>query len=152
MDGDDPRTTSYGVYISQLIRFARASGQVIDFNNPNKMFKLLNSFRKGTVIINYVNRFSKFYRRHSELVSKYNVGLKTPLLEVLFDGDLVYKFKKIVGKTYFLVQFNKTVTRYKKISYSVDILRQIACMVVNPIKVDNFASLFNCTTVDRSSD
>ena len=85
-------------------------------------------------------------------MSKYNVGLKTPLLEVLFDGDLVYKFKKIVGKTYFLIQFNKTVTRYKKISYSVDILRQIACMVVNPIKVDNFASLFNCTTVDRSSD
>ena len=28
--------TSYGVYISQLIRFARASSHVTDFNNRNK--------------------------------------------------------------------------------------------------------------------
>ena len=31
-----PRSTSYGVYISQLIRFARASSYVTDFNTPNK--------------------------------------------------------------------------------------------------------------------
>ena len=39
----------------------------------------------------------KFYRRHHELISKYNVGLKTLLGECLsepeFYGDLVYKFK-----------------------------------------------------------
>ena len=32
LDGDVPRSTSYGVYISQLIRFARASSYVADFN------------------------------------------------------------------------------------------------------------------------
>ena len=32
LDGDVPRSTSYGVYISQLIRFARASSNVADFN------------------------------------------------------------------------------------------------------------------------
>ena len=32
LDGDVPRSTSYGVYISQLIRFARASSYVTDFN------------------------------------------------------------------------------------------------------------------------
>ena len=41
--------------------------------------------------------FSKFYRRHYELVSKVNVGLKTLLHQGLsepeFYGDLVYKFK-----------------------------------------------------------
>ena len=31
LDGDVPRSTSYGVYISQLIRFARASSYVVDF-------------------------------------------------------------------------------------------------------------------------
>ena len=36
--------------------------------------------------------------------------------------------------------------------YIMDILRQNACMVDNQITVDNFASLFNCTTVGRSSD
>ena len=36
LDGDIPRSTSYGVYISQLIRFARASSHVADFNARNK--------------------------------------------------------------------------------------------------------------------
>ena len=36
LDGDVPRHTSYGVYISQLIRFARASSNVSDFNCRNK--------------------------------------------------------------------------------------------------------------------
>ena len=37
LDGDVPRSTSFGVYISQLIRFARASSYVADFNTLNKL-------------------------------------------------------------------------------------------------------------------
>ena len=37
LDGDVPRSTSYGVYISQLNRFARASSHVADFNTRNKL-------------------------------------------------------------------------------------------------------------------
>ena len=37
LNGDVPRSTSYGVYISQLIRFARASSHVADFNMRNKL-------------------------------------------------------------------------------------------------------------------
>ena len=36
LDGDVPRSPSYGVYISQLIRFARVCSHVDDFNNRNK--------------------------------------------------------------------------------------------------------------------
>ena len=36
LDGDVPWRLSYGVYISQLIRFARTSSHVNDFNNRNK--------------------------------------------------------------------------------------------------------------------
>ena len=36
-DGDVSRSTSYGVYISQLIRFAKASSYVADFNTRNKL-------------------------------------------------------------------------------------------------------------------
>ena len=36
LDGDVPRFTSYGIYISQLIRFARVSSRVADFNARNK--------------------------------------------------------------------------------------------------------------------
>ena len=35
---------------------------------------------------------------------------------------------------------------------NIDVLRQTACLVVNPIKVNSFAYLFNCTTVGRASD
>ena len=34
---------------------------------------------------------------------------------------------------------------------TTDVLRQTACLVVNPIKVNSFAYLFNCTTVDQAS-
>ena len=36
LDGDVPRSTSYGIYISQLIRFARVSSYVADYNARNK--------------------------------------------------------------------------------------------------------------------
>ena len=37
VDGDVPRSTSYGVYISHLFRFARVSSHVDDFNTRNKV-------------------------------------------------------------------------------------------------------------------
>ena len=37
LDGDVPRSTSYGVYISKFIRFARASSYVADFNTCDKL-------------------------------------------------------------------------------------------------------------------
>ena len=37
LDGNDPCSTSYGVYISQFIRFARASSYVNDLNTRNKL-------------------------------------------------------------------------------------------------------------------
>ena len=100
--------------------------------------------------------FSKFYRRHYELVSKFNVGLKTLLHQSLsepeFYGDLVYKFKKIVGRADFSDQFRKIIVRYKRIGYNINIMRQSACLLFNPITVNNFASLFNFTPVGRASD
>ena len=89
-------------------------------------------------------------------MSKYNVELKTLLLEGLsepeFYGDLVFKFRKIIGNNDFPYHFKKIIVRYKKIGYNVDVLRQTACLVVNPIKVNSFVYLFNCTTVGRASD
>ena len=94
--------------------------------------------------------FSKFYRRHYELISKYNVGLKTLLSEGLsepeFYGDLVYKFKKLIGMNEFSFQFRKIITRYRRIGYNLNVMRQSACLVFNPTTVDNYAAFFNCTT------
>ena len=49
-------------------------------------------------------------------------------------------------------QFRKIIVRYKRIGYNINIMRQSACLVFNPITVNNFASLFNCTPVGRASD
>ena len=75
LDGDVPRSTSYGVYLSQHIRFARVSSHIDDFNTGNKVFtaKLLRQRYRYHKIR---KAFSKFYRRHCDIVSKYNVGLK----------------------------------------------------------------------------
>ena len=152
VDGDVPRTASYGVYISQLIRFVRVSSHVTDFNTRNKLLtvKLLN---QGYRYHKLRKAFSKFYRRHSDLVSKFNVGLKSllqqDLLEPEFYGNLVYKFRKIYACNDFSTQFRKIILRYKKIGYNINVIRQTACMVVNPITINNFASLFNCTPAAR---
>ena len=69
-----------------------------------------------------------------------------------FYGDLVYKLKKIVGSNNFSAQFIKIISHYKKIGYTINVLKQIACLVVNPITVGNFVFLFNCTPMDRTSD
>ena len=131
LDGDVPRSTSYGDYISQLIRFARVCNHVADFNARNKSFtaKLL---QQGYWYHKLQKTFSKFYRRHYELVSKFTVGLK-PLLhqgltEPEFYDDLVYKFKKeIEGRADFSDQFRKMIVRYKRIGYNINIMRQSAC-------------------------
>ena len=155
LDGDVPRSTSYGVYISQLIRFARASSYVVDFNTRNKLLtqKLL---KQGYRYHKLRKTFSKFYRRYYDLISKFQVGLKSLLRQGLsepdFYGDLVYKLKKIVGSNNFSAQFIKIISHYKKIGYNISVLQQTACLVVNPITVGNFAFLFNCTPVGRTSD
>ena len=155
LDGDVPRRASYGVYISQLIRFARVCNHVTDFNARNKCLtaKLL---QQGYRYHKLRKTFSKFYRRHYELISKYNVGLKTLLSEGLsepeFYGDLVYKFKKLKGINDFSFQFRKIITRYRRIGYNLYVMRQSACLVFNPIMVDNYAAFFNCTPVGRASD
>ena len=155
LDGDVPRSTSYGVYISQLIRIARASSYVADFNTRNKLLtqKLL---KQGYRYHKLGKTFSKFYRRYYALISKFQVGLKSLLRQGLsepdFYGDLVYKLRKIVGSSNFSAQFIKIIAHCKKIGYNINVLQQTACLEVNPITVCNFAFLFNCTPVGRTSD
>ena len=50
----------------------------------------------------------------------------------------------------FFDQFRKIIMRYERIGYNLDVMRQSACLVINPITVDGYAALFNCTPVDLS--
>ena len=82
------------------------SSYVDDLDTRNKVLTA-KFFRQGYRYYKIRKAISKFYRRHFDIVSKYNVGLKTILLQGLsepeFYGDLVYKFRKISGKMFFLI-------------------------------------------------
>ena len=142
-------------HLSQLIRFAGVSSHVVDFNARDKSLtaKLL---QQGYRCRGLRRTFSKFCRRRCGLVSGFDVGLGTLLHQGLsepeFCGGLVCEFGKIVGRVDFSDQFRKIIVRYKPIGYNINIMRQSACLVFNPITVNNFASLFNCTPVGRASD
>ena len=81
------------------------------------------------------------------MISKYNVGLKKLLgdgiSEPEFYGDLVYKF---IGRNDFSFQFRKIITRYRRIGYNLNVMRQSACLVFNPITV---CFCFFCSEVIR---
>ena len=61
--------------------------------------------------VNNLSLYGYFHRRQHVLISKFNVGLKTPLREDLseaeFYGDLVCKFMKLKGRNNFSFQFTK---------------------------------------------
>ena len=66
LDDAVPRSTSYGVYISQLIRFARVSSHVDDFNTRNKVLK--------AELLKQVYRYHKLHNAFSVLSTAFWPG------------------------------------------------------------------------------
>ena len=91
LDGDVPRSSSYGIYILQLICFARVCSNVDGFNNLN-LFLTAKLFKQG---FRYLKVFSKFCHRHSELIVKYNIGLKTLLQQGISEPILLINSKSL---------------------------------------------------------
>ena len=62
------------------------------------------------------------------------------------------EFKILYGMFAFSDQLGKISIRYKRTGHNMNIVRQTACFVVNPITANNFSALFNCTPAGRASD
>ena len=107
--GDVSRAPSYGNNVSQPIRFARVSSLSADLNARNKI--LTAKLRQQGYRYHKLRKvFSKCYRQYNQLISKYETGLKhlvQGLPEPEFHGDLVHKFRKIVGIPEFSDHFSK---------------------------------------------
>ena len=58
-----------------------------------------------------------------------------------FYGDLVYKLKKIIGNQNCPNLFKRSIYRFKRAGYTLDIMRQTACLIFNPIRVECYAAL-----------
>ena len=69
-----------------------------------------------------------------------------------FCGGLVCGFGGVVGEFDFSEQFRGLVDRYKGVGCGLGIVRQTACLVVEPVIDGGCASLFGFTAAVRASD
>ena len=61
--------------------------------------------------------------------------------------------EKLLAGMIFLIKKNrKIIIHYKRTGYNMNAMQQTACLVVNPITVNNFAALFNCMPAGQTSD
>ena len=60
------------------------------------------------------------------MLGQRRLNLREGLSEPEFYGDLVYKFKKRIGR-------KKIITHYRRIGYNLNVMRKSACLVFNPI-------------------
>ena len=90
------------------------------------------------------------------MVSKYDTGLKHFCYKTYRNLNFTVikgiSYRKIVGKPKISDQFSLIVICYKRKGYKVVVIKQSACLAVDPIMVDHFVYLFNYTPVGWGSD
>ena len=84
-----------------------------------------------------------FIRGVSHWLSMRAVVLRRPVEQHLLTYLLNPNFSNLL---------KRIVDRFKRAGYSLDIMRQTACLVFNPIMVEGYAALFSCTAVIQASD
>ena len=79
-----PQSPAYGVFVSQLIRYARASSLYEDFITRSQLLtsKLLKQcFTRNRLIAN----FKKFYGRHNVLVDRFKVSVTNIIIDLFLE-------------------------------------------------------------------
>ena len=98
---------------------------------------LPNSLSKANNIINCAKHFPNFIVGTLKLIEKYHVSPKKLMKQGIsnpeFYVDLVYKFKRIIGNPNFSDLFKCIVNRFKRARYTLDIMRQTACLVLTQL-------------------
>ena len=132
---DLPRFPSYGVYISQLVRFARCCTSVSDFNSKNLQITS-NLLTQGYRYHKLRKTFGKFFRSYSEVVSKFGeISFKNVLEGIsypVFYGDLAYKLKRVKYKANFVSSGSEIVKRLRRRKYDQVIIGRTIGLVLGP--------------------
>ena len=81
MDSNIPANSAYGVYISQLVRYARICTSKVDFINRLRGLSL--RLRQQGFETNLLQKsFNKFFSRHDLIVEKYGTALRETRLAI----------------------------------------------------------------------
>ena len=136
LSGDVPRLPSYGIYISQLVRFARCCTSVFDFHSKNLQItsKLLT---QGYRYHKLRKTFGKFFRSYSELLSKFGAisfqeYVSKGITHPVFYGDLVYKLRRVKSESNFISSGSKIVKRLRRRQYDPEIIEMTIGLVLGP--------------------
>ena len=136
LSGDVPRLPSYGIYISQLVRFSRCCTSVLDFHSKNLKItsKLLT---QGYRYLKLRKTFGKSFRSYSELLSKFDdisfqeylsKGISRPVLY----GDLVYRLRRAKDTPNFISSDSKIAKRLRRRQYDPVIIERTIGLVLGP--------------------
>ena len=152
LSGDVPRLPPYGIYISQLIRFARCCTSVLEFNSKNLQISsklLLQGYRYNKLR----KTFGKFFRSYSE--SKFGAisfqeyvtnGISHPV----FYGDHVYKFRRVRGSTNFITSGTKIVKLFQRRQYDRGIIENTIGLLLDSSTAMYILFLKHCTLTNKA--
>ena len=154
LSGDVPRLPSYGIYISQSVRFARCCTSVFDFHSKNLQItsKLLT---QGYRYHKLRKTFGKFFRSYSELLSKFcdisfqeylSKGISHPVIY----GDLVYKLRMVIDTPNFISSGSKIVKRLRRRQYDPVIIERTVGLVLGPFTALYRLFLKHCTLINKA--
>ena len=154
LSGDVPRLPSHGIYISQLVRFARCCTSVFDFHSKNLQMssKLLT---QGYRYHKLRKTFGKFFRSYSELLSKFGAisfqeyvckGVTHPV----FYSDLIYKLRRVKGETNFISSGSKIVKRLRRRQYDPVIIEKTIGLVLGLLTALYRSFLKRCTLTNKA--
>ena len=154
LSGDVPRLPSYGIYISQLVRFARCCTSVFDFHFKNLQItsKLLT---QGYRYHKLRKTFGKFFRSYSELLSKFGdisfqEYLSKGISHPVFYGDLVYKLRRVKDTPNFILSGSKIVKRLRRRQYDPVIIERTISLVLGPSTALYEPFLKHCTLTNKA--
>ena len=152
--GDVPRLPSYGIYISQLVRFARYCTSDLDFHSKNLQItsKLLT---QGYTYHKLRKTFEKFFRSYSKLLSKFgdisfqeyvSKGISHPV----FYGNLVYKLRRVKDTPNFIWSGSKIAKRLRRRQYDPLIIERTIGLVLGPSTTLYRPFLERCTLTNKA--
>ena len=116
--------------------FCIRNESIDDFNNRN-IFLIAKLLKQGYRYLKIRKSFSKFYHRHSGLIVICSIEIK-----LFCDRAYHYLYFMVIWfinstellKTLILViNSKKIIKRYEKVGYNLDIMRQSALLIYNPI-------------------
>ena len=145
LSGNIPQSPSYGVYISQLIRFCRCCYNVEDFHNRNinLTHKLL---KQGYRYHKLRQMFAKFFFNYKAQLLKYNCSLKSFLKlgisQPHFYGDVIYKIRKIRNAHDFHQKISKCIKSFLRRDYDKAILQTSVLKVYDNSLLSSLKDMF----------